>query len=239
MHKVKYTSLLLSSALLGMGVLIGWLILSKLIEHRASLQFIRFAFYCSGLIFLIKLLIYKKAKELLLFQIIFIGVLGVDLAWFFTCFFLPLIWLPSVDIVCKIFVLAVYAMICVGNVRLAIRIFNDKWKSLAFSNSGEKFSFSGHPEEWISSVKSMKISATIFLPGIPVRYSNLISIAFLIFLIIGFVLRGISPTFSMLFLVFPFSICAGCCLQMSAYHFSEAVRLAMFEKKNNVSFKSS
>jgi hypothetical protein len=239
MHQVKYTSLLLSLSLLCMGVLAGWLVTAKAVGPLASNQFLHFGIYFASSILLFKLAIYVKARQLLLFQIIFIGGFGLDLAWLFSCFFLPLMWVPSIDIVWKFGIMAVHTMICAGNVQIAIRLFNVKWKGISLSRFKNKNSYSRGAREWKILVKPMKISATVYLPGIPLRYSDLISLLCLILMIVGSGFRAVSPIFSMLFLALPFSICAGCCLQMSAYHFSEAVRLAMFEKKNKVVYKSS
>jgi hypothetical protein len=239
MHQVKFTSLLLSLSLLCLGVLAGWLITTKAAGPIAASQFVHFGIYFSALVFLVKVWIYMKARRLLLFQIIFIGGFGLDVAWVFSCLFLPLIWLPTINTIWKAAIVIAYAVICAGNVRLAIRLFDEKWERISLASFENTGCSSRNADEWKLLVKPMRISATIFLPGIPARFSDLISILCLALMIVGFIFRGISPVVSMLFLGLPFSICAGCCLQMSAYHFSEATRLAMFEKKRKVAYKAS
>jgi hypothetical protein len=239
MHKVTYKSLLLSLFILFLGAFGGWLLTRKMLDYEVGLQFLRFGVIISAAIFFSKLCIYFKAKKLLFFQILFIGGFGVDIAWFLSCLFLPLFWIGSISVTIKIAIMTAFLLICFGNVLLALRVFEGKWKAIGEAKFEEAYKKFENTVNWECISKAMKISAIIFIPGAPKKYSDLISVILFILLMLGFALRGAYPVFSMVSWAFPFSVCAACCLQMSSYHFAQAGRVFDIEKNKNITLLSS
>ncbi len=205
----------------------------------AADEFIKFGGALAVAIFMGKVAIFKKAKSLLFYQILFIGGFGFDLAWFLSCFFLPLLWMDAIGIVEKIAVAIFYFLVCFFNVRLALKIFSMKWNGIGDAKFRKEFDVGQNCVDWSSVSKSMKLTAVIFVPGIPKKYEDLISVVMLFLIILGVALRSGSPKYSMVALSIPFSICAACCLQMSVYHFSEARMVRIIETRKSVKLRTS
>jgi hypothetical protein len=161
------------------------------------------------------------------------------LAWFLSCFFLPLLWIDEIGVMEKISVGIFYFLVCLFNVRFATTIFSLKWNGIGEAKFEKEFDVDKNCVDWASVSKSMKLSAIIFVPGIPRKYEDLISIVMFFLIILGIALRSGSPAYSMVALSIPFSICAACCLQVSMYHFSEAQMVRIIEMKNGVKLRSS
>lgn len=237
MHKVTASSLIVSFSVLMIGTTGSWLY-SENYGHEVSSKILKFCLTFVCLAFAIKLYIYRKAKKYLLYQLLFIAILGVDLAWFATCPFLPLFWSDDLNLLHKLFLVYFYLCIIFFNVKFAIKNFESQWRkfgAVAFDNicTGD-----GAELRWKEVSKSMKLTASIFVPGLPKKaHKIMIAISFILMLT-GYVLRTRNPDLSMMALSIPCTMCAACCLQMSCYRFAEVKKIKFIECSKKIKLDS-
>lgn len=239
MHKVTYKSLLMSISILSLAVLAGWLFVEKLINKKSGMEFVSVGLIVSGSLFIMQFGIFNKAKKLLFYQLLFMAVFGLDLAWFLTCFFLPLLWLPSASFALKLIMICVFIFVCISNILLATRTLEKKWEKAGIMAFEEKYREDKKSIMWGEVFDSMKISSTIYIPGVSRKHDQILSFVLFVFLIGGVILRSINPVYSMVALGIPLSVCAACCLQMSAYRVAEARKVRMLELSKNIKIRSS
>jgi hypothetical protein len=238
MHSVKHTSLFLSAFILLIGATGGWLFARKGIGHEEAVDFLKFGLCFSSFMFFGKVCIYSKAKKFLFYQLIFIAGVGIEFAWFLSCFFLPLMWLYTVDILIRVVAFSVYIFICIGNVCFASEAFERMWETVDKKDFEKKMRSTGNRVGKNDILKGMGIPAVIYVPGISNKYTELVTLGMFIFMVIGLVVRSKYPILSMATLGVAFSISAACFLQISVYRISEARKILILEKKENIKIAS-
>lgn len=190
MKKINYTFLLAEFFILYLGALTGWILARKIVGDKSGFQFLMLALFVSSILFAGKILIYSKAKKSLFYNLIFIGGIAIDLAWLFNCLILPLFWLSNFGLFQKICVLAFYTHICVGNILLALKTFDEKWENAGRRKVEEIFELDQNPVDWGEVSRSMRLEAVLFIPGIPLKYGSAISVILVLMAFLGLVLRG-------------------------------------------------
>jgi hypothetical protein len=238
MHSVKITSLFLSAFILLFGATGGWLFARKGIGHEEAAEFLKFGLCFSFVIFFGKIYIYSRAKKFLFYQLIFLAGFGVEFAWFLSCFFLPLMWLHTVDILIRTVAFSVYMFICTGNVYFAFKEFEQMWKTIDEKDFERKMKSNGNRVGQNNILKSMGIPAVIYVPGLANKHTELVTLGLFIFMVIGIVVRSKYPILSMATLGVAFSIGAACFLQISVYRISEARKILILEKSENIKIAS-
>lgn len=229
MKKLTYKFLVSAFLILYLGAFAGGILAGKIVGEKSGNQFLMLAFAVSSLLFGAKILIYAKAKNSLFYNFIFVGGITVDLAWLLYCFILPLFWLPEFRIFQKFCVLTVYMNICVGNILLAFKTFDEKWESSGRLKFDEMSELNKDFVDWEKISKSMMLEAILFIPGVPLKFGNAISVILVALAFLGLALRGMFPMLSMFALVLPFSMAAACCLQISSYGFALARKVKSIE----------
>ena len=238
MHSVKLTSLFLSFSILLLGTIGGWLFALKGIGHEEGAEFLKFGLCFSSILFLSKLSIYSKAKNFLFYQLLFISGFGIELAWFLSCFFLPLLWLHTVDIIVRMISFCIYISICIGNILFAFKEFERMWDATDAIDFEKKIKSTENRAKQNEIFERIAIPAVIYIPGFPNRYIDLVSVVLFIFLVVGFSVRGNYPVLSMAALGITFSVCAACLLQISVYRILEARKILAFEKGESLRIAS-
>lgn len=239
MHQVTYKSLVLSFSILFLSVITGWLLTEKAVSHQSALEFVPVGIFIASILFLLKLIIFTKAKNRLFYQLLFIGGFGLDLSWFLTCFFVPLLWVKYVDLPFKVGVSAIYFSVCVLNIILAIKTFSVRWREVGARKFERIFTSTEKSVDWTAIFKAMKISPIIYLPGVSRNLDGLVSIILIFLLILGCLLRTQHPVLSLIAIGLPFSVFAACCLQMTSYRFAEARQVKIIEINKKTVLKAS
>lgn len=236
MHKVKSSSLALSFFILTIGTLGGWSGSQHFFGSKIGSEFLKLALVFASIIYMSKVCIYCKAKTSLFYQLIFIGLLSIDLAWLLSCLILPLLLLESISKFEKAVMGAFYFIICFANVKLAVRTFEQKWKKIGNAAVEKNLKSGSDIIAWEEIVKSLKLTITIFIPGLPKNLYDIVTGLMFLLLALGYIFRSINPVLSMIALMIPCSTCAACCLQNTSYRFAEARKVRLIEHEKNVKF---
>lgn len=236
-HKTGLGLLIASCLILVLGTMGGFLFSGNALGEEPAFRFAQFGIFFSVFAVSIKLYLYLKAKNSLFYQLIFIGTIGFDLAWFASCCFLPLLWAPSVAMMVKGLALVGYIVICYCNFILAITTFKSKWRECGDATFEKKYDASKRTVDWEAILKKMQLTVIIHVPGMPKKFMDLFTLLMFLFLILGFVLRKIEPIWSMTALSMPCAVCAACCMQMTGYRFAEAQQVRLIEKIKQLKLK--
>lgn len=231
MTSITFKLMSISSAILFIAIGAGWLLARKVVDDKAGFQIFRFAVLVSSLLFIIKIFIYYKSRKNPCYILLFKCSIGVDLAWLLTCCFLPYFWIDYVNKLIKCTVLVLYIYICIANMHFATKNFLEKWRSLCAVEFERNFKYSGGSIDWENFAKSLNFTVGIFVPHIPEKFDEIMSVIIVGSALLALALRGSHPALSMFALGVPCSLGAACCLQISVYYFLQARQFGLYRKQ--------
>lgn len=214
------------------GVAGGWAITHKLAGGGAALSFLKFG-ACMVLALLSAQLILsmkgqRRAIYLILFNMAFIA--GVVV--FLSCLILPLLWVPAISFKVKSSFLLISAALWICNVKQGIKIFDGKWKDvggkllLRYYRKGES------QVNWNGIIGSLKMSITIYMPGVPEILNPIISIFIVVSMLAGLSLRNVFPEASLFAWGIPIVIVISLVMQMVGSGIAQILKLNDLEKES-------
>ena len=232
------SSLGLSIMILLISTIGGALIAQKLAEGDAGFSFLWFGCAIALLILTLQLSTFSRAKEKLFFQLLFLGFFGFSMIWFMLSLFLPIFWVNEIDLQIKLALFFIFIAVMIFNMHLGWKTLNKRWREdgvLAFKAEFKDGAFAG---DWNKVVRHMNITHNIFIPGISERWTSAISVALIIFMILGLNLRAAYPVFSVFAWGIPAIVMASYFIQVCGFYFAQANQVRKIEKNTDVVLRS-
>jgi hypothetical protein len=238
MRKISCVHLARSFFLLFISTLGGMAIIEKTVDDEAAVHFLKVGLFICFVMIAFKVLIFAKAKKFLFYQLLFIASFIIDLAWLLSCLFLPLFWMHSISTFIKIAVLLFFVFVCICNVRLALSEFDKGWAQAGSAKFEKLYKDSQDYVEWEQVTKSLRMTAVIYLPGARKKYEEFVSLVLFFLFIFGASFQKSHPGLGMAMLAIPCTISVACLLQISTYHFAQALLIHEIEGRKNTRLKS-
>lgn len=229
-HKISNISLSLFLSL--GGVAGGCAITYKLAGYEAALSFLWFgALVVAALLIGQTILAIKsegRTTYLVLFNISFI----LGLVWFMLCLILPMFWVPGIGLTAK-WCLSLAALgLCSVNVSRGVMLFRSRWTQVGAELLSRFYDRKRKAIEWQKLVAALRMSVSIYIPGVPDKVNPFISVAIVFSMIAGLTLRNVFPLFSLFAWGIPIVIVVSLVMQMIGFALGQLMEVAALEKKD-------
>lgn len=226
-----YSYVSLSAFMCVGGVAGGGAITHKLIGYDAALSFVKFGACTVLLLLMVQLMLslksHKRAIYLILFNMAFVAGIIV----FMSCLVLPVFWVPAIEIKLKISLALLIAALWIVNVMRGIKIFNLKWMSVGKNLLLRYYKKPEGEIEWHEIVNSLRMSISIYIPGLPEALNPLISILIIISMLAGLSLRNTFREASLFAWAVPLIIVISLVMQMVGFLVAQFAKLSGLEKE--------
>lgn len=234
MNKVTGNALILSIAVLLISTIGGALIAQKLAEGDAGFSFLWFGCSVASLILILQLATFAPAKQKLYFQLLFFGFFGFSMVWFMLSLFLPIFWVREISTLTKAILFVISFAVMAFNLRLGWHTLNKRWDEIGRQSFQAEFKENTSSGDWNKVIQKMKISHSIYIPGISENLTSVASVILIIFMILGLNLRSSYPVFSAFAWGIPANIIASYFIQVCGYYFAQAVQVRKVEKNRDI-----
>lgn len=232
MLKHKASLISLSAFLSAGGAAGGCAITYKLAGYDAALSF--FLFGASIVVILLAIQVTLAIKSewrtayLVLFNISFI----LGLVWFMLCLILPMFWIPAIGVSAKCFLSFASLGLCSINVLKGIDVFKSRWAQVGAELLSKFYDRKREIIDWEAIVAKLRMSVSIYIPGIPIKWTPFISVAVVISMLGGLSLRNLFPIFSFFAWGVPMVIVVSLIMQMIGSSIGQFLEVTALEKKD-------
>lgn len=168
-----------------------------------------------------------RATYLVLFNISF----SFGLIWFMLCLILPIFWVSEVDLSAKCILLLASVGLCHVNVLKGVDLFNLRWAMVGTDLLSRYYDRKRSAIEWSSVVGALRVSVSIYIPGVPEKLNTFISVAIVVSMLAGLSLRNLFPLFSLFAWGIPIVIVVSLIMQMIGLTIGQLIALTSLEKK--------
>lgn len=238
MSKVTINYLFLSFVILLFGTAGGSLMTRKMAGGAAGWSFFSFALPFCAAIFACQCLVFPKARARLLYQLLFLGLLGLTMTWFMLSIILPVFWISPMAAMPKAVLAVVFAAILAYNLVFGWRTLNQRWPGLGLPAFEQQFKPRDGTVDWDHVMRDMRIAPAIILPGVPDRWSAAVWIAIVAGVISGLVMKSAWPTFSAFSWSIPAILVTACINQFSGAYFAQAIKVRQLERDRKIVLKA-
>jgi hypothetical protein len=230
----RSSNILLSLFLSAGGAAGGCAITYKLAGYDAALSFLR-----AGVLVVLALLAAQailsiksetRATYLVLFNIAFI----LGLVWFMSCLILPMFWVPAVDMSAKGLLALASVGLCSVNVYKGVALFKLKWTQVGGELLSRFYDKKRNSIEWQALVAELRMSVSIYIPGVSDKLNPFISVAIVISMLAGLSLRNAFPLFSLFAWGIQIIIVISLVMQMIGFAVGQFLEIAALEKKDGI-----
>jgi hypothetical protein len=226
-YKLISLSLFLTTA----GTVGGWALTSRLGGDQAASSFLVLGAGIVAGLFMIQSLLYFINTKRLLHQVLFGAAFCLSLTWFMLCLFLPLFWVPAIGWATKLLIGGCASLFWVAGASQAFSQFNRKWEAAGATSLARYSDPATGAVEWEKVVESMKLSAPLYIPGIPQRSMQLVSVMLILLMLLGMNLRKAFPVFSAFAWGLPLSLILTIFVQMAGFAFAQALKIRQIEQQ--------
>ena len=233
-----YTLMLVSLPMLWAGNLVGWAIASKLAGPPAGAEFLKISAIGTSILFLVQAILYFWAKQRLVRQLIFASMAGLSLIWFMLCLILPIFWMQAIVGVVKIGLVIFSSVSFLGNFWFGIYRFNESW-SENDPDINQYFDARSNTLDWDEIIKSLRLSVSMFIPGVPAWLEPVLSVLMVLLMLLGLNLRNIFPIFSVFVWGIPCIVVSATIFQMLALNVAQARKVFQLESILDAAISSS
>lgn len=234
---ISHKTLGLSFFLLTIGTAGGWAMVSSIAGDKAAFNFLIIGSLIQIIIFLSQLSVFLYMRKRIVFQLIFLAMCGLSLAWFMFSLVSPILWLNAVDNKIKSLILMVLLILIASNVAESFRVFEKRWSGLEASVRIKRLGVIGDTINWDKLINSMRLEADMYIPGFSRGFSLVISILMLVFMVLGFNLRHVYPVFSAFAWGIPSALIVAYLFQLIGLNLAQASKVRMLEKEYKVIFR--
>jgi hypothetical protein len=222
--------LLLSLLLTAVGTLGGWAIGFKLGDEQAALSFMHVGVSIAAALFLLQALLYLVSATRLLHQVLFGACLCLSILWFMLCLLLPLFWVPVFGSGIKLLVGLFACIFWIASLTQAFGQFRRKWDEYGAGSLTRHYNRTAGVVEWDKVIGSMKLSAALYLPGVPSRGTHYAAMLLILAMLLGMNFRKTFPMFSALAWGLSLSIVLSVFVQMAGFAFAQAFKIRQIEQ---------
>lgn len=227
----RASHILLSVFLSASGSAGGYALTYKLAGNDASLSFLCLGASVVAALLGMQIVLAKmssaRATYLVLFNISF----SFGLVWFMLCLILPMFWVSAVDPSVKYILLLASIGLCYVNVSKGIELFNLRWAQVGTELLSRYYDRTRSAIEWGSVVGALRVSVSIYIPGVSEKLSSFISVALVMSMLAGLSLRKVFPIFSLFAWGIPLVIVVSLVMQMIGLTIGQLLTLTALEKK--------
>ena len=238
MQKITLNLFLLSAFLLAVAMIGGWILTQNIENSIAAFNFVKISATYSLFILLAQMLTFKKAKNEMLYQLLFLVAMGMAMMWVMLSLFLPVFWIDNIEFTVKIFMAIFFVYVCIGNLFFAFKSFEEKWKAFENSNALKNYFPYSEKTDWEKIALSLDLQGNVYILGSPKFLTNVISILMIPSMLLGLSLRNLYPEFSLFAWGIPSSIIAAFFVQMTGYNLAQVVKIKKLQKEGNFVFYS-
>lgn len=238
MHSATLSSLLLSLIGLLIGTAGGCALTWKLAGDEESISFLFFGLLINLVLITSQFIFFPKAKNELRYQLLYIASFSLVIVWFVLCLFLPIFWMSSINVGAKVIIACIFFLVSIANVVFAANQLDEKWDREGAAVFLQLFKPHDRYVDWNKVIHSMNVSPIMFIPGIPQRWSPVVGVFVVVFMLIGLNLRNIYPVFSVFSWGIPCIIIASFFLQVSGYNVKQASKVDFIQKSKSITLRA-
>lgn len=238
MEKPTATILSISFFLLLFSTVGGALLASRLAGGNAGYGSIVLGTIGASLIFLMQVALYRMIHNSLLYAIVFGAALLLTLAWIMFCLFMPILWMDSLPVYAKTFVVCILLLLSVLNFLKGRSEFLRSWSSRPDRlRLGNLDPIKG-TIAWEKVVLSLKQEPDLYIPGLPRRLSTVAGVLLVVFMLIGLNFRTTFPVFSAFAWGIPSAVMTAFVFQLIGQKMGEARKVREIQAELMVELRS-
>lgn len=222
---------------LTLGTVAGWLITEDLAGERKGEAMLLAGGLVSLLIFIVQSVLFLSAGKRVFTQLLFLTSGIFSAAWFMFCLFAPLLWIDSIMFEVKLLMVTGLVLLSGSNVVESFRRFDEKWNSQQDSVRDEKLRREGKLIDWDGLIRSMDLSISIYIPGMPPGVCVAVSMLMVASMLAGFFLKNIFPLFSAFAWGVPSALVVTLFFQVAGYNAAQACRVKSLEQTFKLKFE--
>ena len=207
----------------------GWAIASKLAGQQAAIEFLHFGLSFVFVVFAGQLFLFCKAKNRLIYQVVFSAFLTVPVIWLTMCLVLPIYWVPTTAPFVKVGLSAFAIFLFTCNGVEGVREFEKKWREKKLEPR-RYYNASKSSLDWDKVINSLHLSISVHIPGVPPKVVPFLSVFILLSMIVGLNFRNIYPTISMFAWGIPCIIASSGFIQLVSVGVAQAFQVAEIEE---------
>lgn len=238
MTKPTLKSLFLSFLVLVIAILGGVAVTAKLAGNDKVENFFCFTSSIALAFIVLQSIIYKLAGEHVFRKILYRASMCFPPACGFLCIILPVFWMQAVGVHVKYFLTILFLYVSAANFRYGARLLSEKWKSAGAQKFDQLFVSDNNRIDWAEMSKFMEVPFELYIPGIPQRWTPVISVCLITSMLTGLNLRSVFPTFSIFAWGIPSLIFTSFFFQLGGYIIMQAVKIRHFEEKRGITVMS-
>lgn len=236
---IKPLSAIFLSAFLSVGATAGgWAITKKLAGNVAGVSFLYLGIPVVIGILVFQVVLFMRIKDRVYYLVMFniFAVFGV--VWMMLCLVLPLFWMDSIGISVKLLTIWFSIVLFYLNIARGMCTFRLRWEDIGEKLLLEYYKSDRGIIEWAGIVNSLKLSLSIYVPGIPKKFEPILSALLVMSMLAGLSVRKIFPEFSVFAWGIPAIICIATILQMTGCIFGQLSILRKLEKREGKTIRS-
>lgn len=238
MTKPTLNSLFQSLFILTIATLGGMAMTSKLGGNGEAGRYFRFSALVAVAIIICQSVIYILSGNSVFLKILYRASMCLPIIWGFLCVILPVLWIHTVGMSIKYFLIFLFFYVSAGNFKYGTKLLHEKWES----DGAQKFEQLLMPEsnsvDWARMSKFMAVPHDLYIPGIPQRWTPVIGACLIISMLTGLNLRSIFPISSIFAWGIPAIIVTSFVFQLGGYIMMQAVKIRAIEIKRGIRIMS-
>ena len=230
--------LILSGAVLTLGVLTGFLLSMKVLDDDPNYLLLKIELVVATLILPIQVGYYLKAKNSLSHYLDYLGCLTLSMCWWMVSGTFPMIMLETVPLTQQIVAGLFFCWWVTFNVKLAFATFEERWQEVGKQEFEWQTKSKRNAVDWEKITHTMNIQIEMLRPGLSEQATTVTSLVMFGLFMAGCLLIDFYPIAGMTLLTPPFLVCAVFFLQASAYRFAQARKVRQIERELGCALQS-
>ncbi len=219
------------------GVAGGGAITHKMAGYNAALSFVKFGVCMVLMLLMVQMILSVKGQKRVIYLILFRMTFTFGIVGFMLCLILPLFWVAEIGLNAKISLSLISLGLWMVNVKRGIEIFNLKWADVGKKLLSRYYRESEAEIDWDGIVGSLKMSVTIYMPGVSGALNPIVSILIVISMLAGLSLRNVFPEVSLFAWGVPIIIAISLIVQMLGFGIAQYLKLNALEKEAGIQIK--
>lgn len=229
-HKVSLISL---SAFLSVGGTAGGCAITyKMAGYDAVLSFFMFGASIVVALLAMQMILAIKSEKRTAYLVLFNMTFILGLVWFMLCLILPMFWLPSIGASAKLSLFLASLGFCLVNISRGLEMFKSRWAQVGVELLSKFYDRKRKAIDWEAVVAKLRMSSSIYIPGVPSKLNHLISVAIIISMVAGLSLRNAFPLFSFFAWGVPMVIVVSLVMQMIGAAIGQFLEVTALERKD-------
>ncbi|MCC2971633.1 hypothetical protein [Massilia sp. IC2-476] len=226
--RIYFSALLSAGATLG-----GWAITATFGGDSAALSFLYFSVPTTVGALVIQIVLFSRSEDRLRALIMFNISAGFGVLWLMMCLVLPIFWAGSIGVIGKSILCLFSFVVFYANVAEGVSKFREQWGQKGERILDRHYKAGQGVIDWNKIIGSLKLSASIYIPGIPAKMDPVVSTSLVISMLAGFTLRKVFPIASIFAWSIPSLIVIATILQIVGIAIGQLSVLSELERKND------